>query len=372
VSGIPAEEAESALEGLKDVIERRVNLFGVSEPVVNINRGDEEYRLIVELAGVTDVNEAIALIGETPFLEFRETSLATSTATSTEEIVFIPTPLTGRFLSRAQLAFDPTTSQPYVAIQFNDEGARLFAELTGNNIGKQLAIFIDDELLSAPIVQEEITGGQAQISGGFTVQEARELAQNLSAGALPVPIELISQQTVGATLGRESLTRSHSAGLIGFLLVVVFMIAWYRAAGAVAAVSLFVYTLIVLSLFKLIPVTLTLAGIVGFILSIGMAVDANILIFERMKEELRRGKTFVAATEEGFSRAWSAIRDAYVSTLLTAAVLYWFSTSIVRGFALTLALGLIVSLFSALFLTRTFLRLLARTRLADRRVLWRH
>jgi protein-export membrane protein SecD len=379
VSDIPSGEKNQAMEGLKDVIERRVNLFGVSEPVITVSKVGGDQRLIVELAGVTDVNEAINLIGATPYLEFRKPEIpeiqldsSGEVELSTEQqISFVPTQLTGRFLEKAVLSFDNQTNEPIVSLEFNNEGADMFAELTKQYIGQQIAIYLDGMLLSAPVVQQEITGGQAQITGRFTIQEAKELVQSLNAGALPVPIELISQQTIGATLGEESLQKSLVAGAVGFLLVALFMIFYYRMAGIIAVIALAIYIIILLTIFKLIPVTLTLAGIVGFILSVGMAVDANILIFERMKEELRSGQTFRVAVEEGFSRAWTAIKDAYTSTLMTAVVLYWFGTSLVRGFAFTLALGLLISLFSAIVLTKTFLRAFAGTRLRDIKVLWR-
>lgn len=383
VSQIPPSERDEAMNGLKDVIERRVNLFGIAEPVINVNRVGENRRLIVELAGVKDVNEAIGLIGATPFLEFKEARPADQSEAILKQIenqdpaatgldpYFVPTKLTGRFLKRAQLSFDQQTGQSIVLLEFDNEGQDLFATLTGRNIGKQLAIYLDGVILSAPVVQQEITGGSAQITGNFSVVEARDLVRNLNSGALPVPIKLISQQTVGATLGAESLQKSLLAGMIGFLLIALFMLFYYRLAGFIAVVALTVYVILVLSLFKLIPITLTLAGIVGFILSVGMAVDANILIFERMKEELRGGRSFKLAYEEGFRRAWVAIRDAYISTLISAAVLYWFGTSLIRGFALTLAIGLLVSLVLVIVLTKTFLRAFAGTRLKDVKILWR-
>jgi len=379
VSQIPPDEQNEALSNLKGVIERRVNLFGVSEPVINTNQ--DKKRLMVELAGVLDVNEAIDLIGKTPYLEFREPipegeaeMLIEESGDSIElssDDLFRPTELTGRFLQKASLAFDPNTSEPIVVIEFNDRGADLFADLTRQHIGQPVAIYLDGQILSAPIVQDEITGGQAQITGRFTVAEARELVRDLNAGALPVPIELVSQQTVGPTLGQESLQKSLVAGFIGFLLVILYMTIYYRAAGVVATSVLCIYAVAVLALFKLFSVTLTLAGIVGFILTIGIAVDANILVFERMKEEMARGRDFPGALEEGFNKAKTAIRDAYTSTLLTAAVLYWFGTSLVRGFALTLAIGLIVAFAVAFLVTRTFLRGVALTKLRNSNFAWK-
>ena len=250
-----------------------------------------------------------------------------------------------------------------MAIQFNNDGAKIFSALTQKNLQKPIAIELDGEIISAPTVQTQIDNGQAVITGKFTIQEAKKLALELNAGALPVPIKLIEQQNIGATLGTESVKKSLVAGLIGLLLVAVFMIVYYRLPGALAVVALFIYTLVTLALFKLIPVTLTLAGIAGFILSVGMAVDANILIFERVKEELNIGKSMGLAIEEGFKRAWSSIRDSNISSLITAGILYYGTTGVVRGFAVTLALGIFISLFTAITVTRTFLRLFVGTSL---------
>jgi len=238
----------------------------------------------------------------------------------------------------------------------------LFAQITKENVGKPLAIYLDGSAISVPNVKEEITSGKAQITGRFTAEEAKTLVSRLNSGALPIPIELISQQTVGASLGEEVLYKSIYAGIVGILAVAVFLLLWYRLLGFAAILALAIYASVVLMLFKLIPVTLTAAGIAGFILSVGVAVDANILIFERIKEELRsglpagrQGKTLQAAVPEGFSRAWTSIRDSNISTLITAAILYWFGSSVVKGFALTLGVGVLVSMFSAFTITRTFL-----------------
>ncbi len=366
VLGINRAEVSEAMAGLRDVIERRVNLFGVQEPVVQVDRRGEEERLIVEIAGVTDVKEAIQLIGQTPFLEFRELRSDSERDAWLEKIkngeqidgdpYTLPTPLTGRFLKRAVVNFNQTTAEPEISVEFNDEGASLFFDLTERNVGKQLPIYLDGVPISAPVVQDKISGGRAQITGRFTPEEARDLVRRLNSGALPVPITLISQTTVGATLGGVSLERSLKAGIWGFLAVALFMIIRYRLPGFLAVVALLMYAAFVLLLFKIIPVTLTAAGIAGFILSIGMAVDANILIFERMKEELRSGKDIENAIEEGFKRAWTSIRDSNISSLITSVILFWFGTSIVQGFALTLGIGIIVSMFSAIIVTRTFLR----------------
>jgi preprotein translocase subunit SecD len=362
LSKIPEGEHTDALEGLRDVIERRVNFFGVSEPIVRIERVLGEDRLSVQLAGIADAKEAIRLIGETPYLEFRRQKQqppAQGSSTPAELNVldaFEPTDLTGRYLTHAGIQFDSTTNNPYIEIQFNDEGGKLFEQLTGENLGKPIAIFLDGAPISIPVVQSKISGGQAQITGQFTPDEARLLAQRLNSGALPVPIELISQQSVEATRGKDSLERSFFAGMIGFLFVIAFMILWYRVPGVLAVFALAIYVVLSLTVFKLVPVTFSTAAIAGFVLSIGMAVDANILIFERMREELSRGKNMTLAIEEGFRRAWTSVRDSNVSSLITALILWYFGTDAIKGFALTLGLGIGVSMFSAIVVTRTFLR----------------
>ncbi len=267
------------------------------------------------------------------------------------------TGLTGKQLKHAQVVFNPNTNEPQVQLEFNSEGSDLFAEITGRNVGNVVGIFLDGEPISLPKVNEKITGGSAVISGRFSLEEAKTLARRLNAGALPVPIELVSQQTVGATLGHESLQLSLEAALLGLILVALFMIIYYRLPGLISVVALLIYGILVLAVFKLIPVTLTLAGIAGFILSLGMAVDANVLIFERMKEELKEGKPLGSAIDEGFRRAWPSIRDGNFSTLITCVILYWFGTSIIKGFALTLFIGVVLSMLTALFITKTILQL---------------
>lgn len=378
LSGIEEKDKASAMEGLRDVIERRVNLFGVSEPVVQV-QGE---RLIVELAGVLDISEAIEMIGQTPFLEFKEQKAnyeeiiannqkVIESATGTVEDPFQSTSLTGQYLKKAEINFDQTTYEPLVSIQFNDEGAKIFEELTSKNVGKRLAIYIDGQLISAPNVQEAIAGGNAQITGNFTADEAKKLARNLNAGALPVPISILSQQSVGPTLGKVSLESSLKAGIYGFFVVILFMIFFYRLPGLLASVALFLYVALVLSIFKLIPVTLTLAGIAGFILSIGMAVDANILIFARNREELKSGKSQLLALEEGFKRAWPSIRDSNLNTLIVSSVLFAFGTSFVKGFAFTLILGVLMSMFSAVFVTMNLLRIFKKEKDGKLGWLWR-
>jgi protein-export membrane protein SecD len=365
-SSVSASEIPSAMESLKNVIERRVNLFGVSEAVVQVENStlslNDENRLIVELPGVTDLEQAVALIGKTPILEFKlftgdasDTSL--QDATSTEALLnqFSATGLTGRLLKRADLAFEPNSREPYITITFNQEGEQLFADITRNNVDKILGIFLDGEILSTPVIREEILGGQAQITGGFTPVEAKTLVNDLNLGALPLPIERISTQNVGATLGQKALADGVKAGLLGIGLVMLFMILYYRLPGLVAAISLLIYITVTLAIFKLVPITLTAAGIAGFILSVGMSVDANILIFERMKEEFISGKNYMDAARAGFKRAWLSIRDGNISTILSAIVLFWIGTSSVEGFALTLALGVMLSMFTAITLTQPIL-----------------
>ena len=236
----------------------------------------------------------------------------------------------------------------------------MFSRITKENVGSQLAIFLDGQSISAPVIQEEIMGGTATISGNFTPESARELVKNLNFGALPVPIELISTETIGATLGEEAVTRGLLAGIIGFAVVALFMVLWYRLPGLIATVSLTLYVLLMLALFKLIPVVLTAAGIAGLVLSIGMAVDANVLVFERMKEELRSDKKLSQAVHDGFARAWLSIRDSNIASILSALVLFWFGTSLIKGFALVFGLGVLVSMLTALSITRTFLYALGK------------
>jgi protein-export membrane protein SecD len=366
-SNIEQQEVPELMSVLRDVIERRVNVFGVSEPVVQVERSSfaaEETvdRLVVELPGVTDVGEAVAEIGRTPLLEFRlvDQSALTATTTATGTDPFVDTGLTGRYLQSASLEFaggqgGQLANEPIVSIVFNGEGGDLFESITRQNVGEQLAIFLDCELISSPRINEPIAGGRATISGGFSPDEARDLAQNLNFGALPVPIKLASTQTIGASLGAEIVEKGVVAGVVGLSLIIFFLIGWYRIFGVVAAIALVSYIGIMLTLFMLIPVTLTAAGLAAFVLSLGMAVDANVLVFERVKEEWRAGKQSDEAIRDGFARAWSAIRDGNVTSILSAVILFWFGTSLVKGFALVFGLGVIVSMLSALLVTRTLL-----------------
>lgn len=405
VSEVDPKDVDDLMNVLRDVIERRINVFGVSEPIVQVEQSsfvsqEQVERLVVELPGVTDVSQAIEEIGKTPLLEFKlidqqaldqqdtlsQFTLTASTASSaigtgeialeentggTEADPYITTGLTGRYLESAQLEFYGQNNQgglsnePIVSIKFNSEGADLFEQITRDNVGENLAIFLDGDVISAPRINETIAGGSAIISGGFTPDEARDLAQNLNFGALPVPITLESTQTIGASLGAEVLNKGIKAGIVGLGLVILFMIFWYRLPGLVAGISLLMFIAIILALFKLIPVTITAAGLAGLVLSIGMAVDANVLVFERMKEEYKAGRGSKEAAQEGFKRAWSAIRDGNITSILSAIILFWFGTSIVKGFALVFGIGVIFSMITALTVTRTLLMALPVTRRED-------
>lgn len=358
VSHLANGDVNASMQALRDVIENRINVFGVAEPLVqteeaNIN-GQKVEKLVVELPGVSDIDKAVAIIGQTPVLDFR---IATTTTQGTTTVSsFIPTALTGRLLEKATVEFDSRTGEPKVSLQFNSEGKELFAKITKENIGNIIGIFLDNKAISTPVVREAITNGQAQISGNFTPVEARDLVRNLNYGALPVPINLIGSQTIGASLGVDALNKSMHAGLIGFIVIALFLILWYRLPGLVASVALVVYVALNLALFKFIPVTLTSTGLAAFILSIGMAVDANILIFERMKEELKKGLSLEDAIHEGFKRAWTSIRDGNLSSLITAVILFFFATTaLIKGFALVFGIGVLVSMFTAITVSRTFL-----------------
>ncbi len=364
MSKIKSEDRNDALKAAKEVIARRIDLYGVSEASIRTFEQNSHYRIIVALPGLDNYQDALNLIGTTAQLEFREVvSLPKSATPSAGAVAFKTSNLTGKDLKKASVQFDPQTGKPVVSLQFNQDGAKKFAELTAKNINKPLAIFLDNQLVSAPIVQQKITGGQAVISGHFTLDQAKELAITLNAGALPVPIKVIQQQNIAPTLGRDSVKRSVQAGAVGLLMVALFMILLYGRAGFIAVIGLVIYSLITLAIYKLIPVTVSLPGLAGLILSIGMAADANILIFERMKEELRRGYEWHEAMELGFGRTWDSIKDANAAIFITTFVLFnplnwpFLNTSgMVRGFALTLFLGVIVSLFTGIYVTRTLLR----------------
>ncbi|GMX58761.1 MAG: protein translocase subunit SecD [Candidatus Microsyncoccus archaeolyticus] len=416
LTDIPEEEKESVMQGLRDLLERRVNTFGVTESIVQVYGQD---RVAVELPGVESIESAIEWIGQTPLLEFWEelpeeeiqkmnevkqkvSEVYTNNKDKTQEEIlaeiqkidnwilafqspYQKTELTGRYLKKATLGYDQITYAPIVELQFNDEGAKIFEQVTERNIGKTLAIYldgasiidtngdgkIDGNDLYAPRVNDKISGGQAMISGNMDVKEAKTLVQRLNQGALPVPLgEPIAQKKIGPTLGAVSLTNAVRAGMIGAIMIVVFLILFYRLPGLLAAVALSLYIVILLSLMKLVPVTLTLAGIGGFILSIGMAVDANILIFSRMREELKQGKSVLTSIEEGLKRAWPSIRDGNFTTLIVAFVLYFLGTSFIKAFAFALILGIFVSMFSAVVVTNILLQIFARGRLEKIRFIW--
>lgn len=368
VSKLQPSDIGPSMQALRNVIEKRVNVFGVSEPLVQVEQGgvlgskEAEHKLVVELPGVTDIDQAIAMIGKIPKLEFvlikREQQANGSTTAK-----IIPTGITGAQLQHAQVHFDPNTNVPGVILDLNSEGRELFAKVTKDNVGEILGIFLDGEELSLPTIRQEIKDGKAIISGSFTVKESQALVRDLNYGSLPVPIELISTQTVGSSLGQGALYGGVKAGVVALVIIALFLIIYYRLPGVVATLALGVYSVIMLALFKFIPVTLTAAGIAGFILSIGMAVDANILIFERMKEELKRGKNQWDAMHEGFARAWLSIRDSNTSSILTGLILYFFgNSSIITGFALVFIIGVFVSMFSAITASRIFLYSISRTK----------
>jgi len=353
--GISDIQKEKALDAVRDVIERRVNLFGVSEPNVQTTSFEDIDRIIVELPGVHDTKEAVDIIGKTAQLSFAEIG-------SEDEPGLFPTDLTGADLKSADVTFDQTTGKPVVSLEFSPEGGEKFAAITERNIGKPVAILLDEDVVSAPVVQQVITGGSAQISGEFDLEQAKNLAIQLNAGALPIPVELVEQRTVGAFLGAESVEKSVRAGIVGLTMVLIFMILTYGKLGFIADIGLIIFGILTLSLYKIIPVVLTLPGIAGFLLSVGMAVDSNILIFERFKEE-KKQRPFSDALEVSFGRAWDSIRDANIATLVTAFILanpldwnFLHTSGPVRGFALTLAIGIAISLFTGIYVSRNLLR----------------
>ncbi len=384
VSQIPADQVAGSMQILQKVVSARINskqvsgVFGVLQPLVQIKSGGVgaagSQQLIVDLPGVTDVAQAESTIGQTPTLDFRLQS--TTPAPPVQATVgadgkvslpavdpyanYVSTGLTGRYLSSASVQFDPNTGAPYVALNFNSDGAALFDQITKANVGKTLAIFLDGQPISTPTIQQEITGGQAVINGTFTPTQAKTLADSLSYGALPVPINLVSSELIGPSLGAAAVKDGVHAGVIGFLIIAIFLILWYRLPGLVAVVALSIYVSITLAVFKLMHVTLSADAIAGFIISIGVAVDANVLIFERIKEELRGGRTVSDAITTGFSRAWLSIRDSNISSIITALILFMlFADTFVRGFAITFLLGVVISMISAILITRLILRAVA-------------
>lgn len=362
MSKIKNDDRKDALESARDVIEKRVNFFGVSEPNVQTSESNGKYRIIVDLPGIKDVNEAVNLIGKTAQLEFKEVKeekIGTQSAS-----ILADTGLTGKNVKKATVEFDQNTGKPTVLLEFNNEGGELFGKITERNVGKPVYILLDNQVLTQPVVQQIITGGQANITGEFSLEEAKKLAVSINSGALPVPINLVEERSIGATLGAREVQKSVLAGLIGLSAVIAFMIVYYGRLGVLASVALIIYGLINLALFRAIPITLTLPGIAGFILSIGMAVDSNILIFERIKEEQRKGKDVKIAIRMGFGRAIDAIKDANITTLLVAFILFnplnWDffpQFGLVRGFALTLAIGVATSLFTGVFITKRLIEI---------------
>ncbi len=355
-----------ALNSLRDVIEKRVNLFGVSESGVTTSNFEGKDRVIVELPGLTDPKEAVNLIGKTAQLVFASLEEQTVEKGASPSSQLVPTDLTGADLKSADVVFDENTGKPSISIKFNEEGSKKFEAITAKSIGKPLAIILDNELVSAPTVNEKISGGEAQISGSFTLDEAKNLETQLNAGALPIPVKLVEERTVGASLGSDSIQKSVRAGLVGLAMVSIFMILLYGKNGVIADVALIIFGIITFAIYKLIPVVLTLPGIAGFLLSVGMAVDSNILIFERLKEEVKL-RSLENALEVSFGRAWDSIRDANIATLVTAFILAnpldWSFLNVsgpVRGFAITLALGIGVSLFTGIFVSRNLMRLFVR------------
>jgi preprotein translocase subunit SecD len=403
---VPADQpvTEDALDSAKQIIESRINALGVVEPQIQ-KLGNR--RILVQLPGLTKPDDAIRTFGSTGQLEFidaGDTGLDPGTVVQTTGLATVivpgnPTPtrqptvaptaavtvtggitatapvtptyrtvMTGRELRSAEVSFQQTTNQPYISFELSPDGAKIFGDYTSKNVNKFLAITLDKRVISSPVIKSAITEGKGIIEGRFSLDEAKSLVLQLKYGALPVPLKVIDSRSIGPTLGRDSVTRSITAGAIGLLIVMAFMLLYYRLPGFLADIALTIYALIILAIYKFgIPgvfdyVTLTLPGIAGFILSVGMAVDANILIFERMKEELRNQRPLYMAIEFGFQRAWPSIRDSNISTLITCAILLWFGlsfgASVVAGFALTLAIGVLVSLFTAVVVTRTFLRLM--------------
>jgi preprotein translocase subunit SecD len=368
------QDQKESLAGMRDVLEKRVNSFGVSEPEVRSIQIGANKGILISLPGITDKAKAKAMIGETPYVDFREQrsdeelkaaqAILSQNKTDLKTIdiyslYFKKTQLNGKYIKNAALQYDQYTNKPQVVLNFSKEGQKIFADLTGRNVGKTIGIFLDNRLISNPRVEEKINSSSASITGIGSVQEAQTLKQRLNSGALPVAIELLSEKSIDATLGTRSLNDGIKAGIYGGITVICFMLLLYRIPGFFASIFLLIYTAILLMFFKLFAVTLTLSGIAGIVFSIGIAVDANVLIFERMKEEIRKKRDFITTVDESFKRAWPSIRDSNVSTLITCAVLFWAGAKIMQGFALTLGLGILVSMFSAFFVTRIFLRIIA-------------
>ncbi|MEN9327280.1 MAG: hypothetical protein RI947_88 [Candidatus Parcubacteria bacterium] len=371
-SKVKSEDLADALNSSRDIIERRVNLFGVSEPIVQTLKSGSQYRISVDLPGVENVSEAVSLIGQTAQLSFKEQDPAEQKEATDSPTFSMPskdTPLAGKHVKKATVTFDPQNGKPEVALSFNSEGAKLFGEITKRNVGKPVGIYIDQFIISAPVVQTPILDGNAVINGSFTLEQAKQLAISINSGALPLSIKLVEQRNIGPSLGALEVKKSVFAGLVGLLMVFIFMIGYYGTLGVIACMALVIYGLISFAIFRTIPVVLTLPGVAGFILSIGMAVDTNILIFERIKEELRKGRAEDIAIRLGFGRAIDAIKDANITTLIVAFILFnplnWEflpQFGLVRGFALTLAIGVATSLFTGIVITRRLIDIFYKKR----------
>lgn len=379
LTNIPQTNWIQSVEGARDVVGRRVNFFGFTEAQVSSTKSGDAYRILVEIPGKINLDQAKSLVGETPVLDFREERDPAETTKiqadikagkSTEDPYFKTTDLNGRMLKRAQIAFSSTSYSPEVEIQFNSEGQKIFADLTKKNLNKKIAVYLDGVPITVPTVKDIITDGTAVISGSFTVNEAKQLATRLNAGALPVPIKLISSQQIGSILGELDLGKTLKAGALGILILALFFILYYRLLGFIAIISLLIYGVIVLFLFKYLPVTLTLSGLAGFIISIGIAVDANVLIFERIKEELLAGKDMYMSSDEGTKRAWLAIRDSNLAILMIMIILYSLGTGFVKGFSFTLSLGIIASILTNYYLTRTLLLGISQTKISGLKILF--
>ncbi len=362
ISKLKPEDISDAIKSSRDIIEKRVNFFGVTEPVVKTIKSGNNYRILVDLPGIKNVSEAIQLIGKTAQLTFKEEATSEAkVATSTPLFLRLTkeSGLTGRHIKKAKVVFDSQTGKPQVGLEFTEQGGKLFTQVTKRNLNKPLGIFIDKLLISAPVVSQVINDNNAVITGNFSVKQAKKLAISINSGALPISIKLIEQRNIGPTLGAEQVRKSVYAGMIGLVAVILFMIGYYGRFGLIATMALLIYGMISLAIFRIISVVLTLPGVAGFILSIGMAVDANILIFERIKEEIRKGKKLEIAIQLGFGRALDAIKDANFTTLLVAFILFnplnWDflpQFGMVRGFALTLAIGVSTSLFTGVVITK--------------------
>ncbi len=364
-SKVKAQDLQDALNSARDIIERRVNFFGVSEPTVQTLKSGENYRIEVDLPGITNVEQAVNLIGKTAQLRFAELVQTQATKTASPTATLKDTGLTGKDVKKASVSFDSQTGKPQVALNFSAKGAKLFGEITQRDVGKQVFILLDNNILTAPVVNQPILDGNAVITGNFTAEEAKQKAIAINSGALPLPIKLIEQRNIGPTLGASEVQKSLYAGIVGLLAVMVFMVVYYRRLGMIACLALLIYGFITFALFRAIPVVLTLSGIAGFLLSIGMAVDTNILISERIKEEFRAGREFETAIRIGFGRAIDAIKDANFTTLIVAFILFnplnWSffpQFGLVRGFALTLIIGVAVSLFTGIFITKRLIKVL--------------